>query len=99
MSCYFVAQITIRDRDEYQKYLDGHEEIFARYEGTVLAVDETPEVVEGKWPYSRTVLISFPSEDEAKRWYNSPEYRELVKHRHRASEANIVLVEGRKKKA
>jgi uncharacterized protein (DUF1330 family) len=97
MSCYFVAQITIVDRDEYQKYLDGYDEIFARYKGIVIAVDEAPEVLEGQWPCSRTVLIRFPNANEAKRWYNSPDYGELVKHRHRASDANIVLVEGRKK--
>lgn len=96
MSFYLVAQITIHDRDEYQKYLDGYNEIFSRYKGIVMAADETPEVLEGEWPYSRTVLIRFPNAEEAKRWYNSPEYRELVKHRHRSSDANIVLVEGRK---
>jgi uncharacterized protein (DUF1330 family) len=45
------------------------------------------------------LLISFPDEDEAKRWYNSPDYRELMKHRHNASDANVVLVTGRKKEA
>jgi uncharacterized protein (DUF1330 family) len=92
MSCYFIAQISVRDRDEYRKYLDGFDEIFARYKGIVVAVDERPTVLEGAWPFGRTVLIRFPDEEEARRWYDSPEYRELVKHRHRSSEANIVLV-------
>ena len=92
MSCYFIAQIRIHDRAEYQKYLDGFDEIFARYKGIVVAVDERPTVLEGEWPCDRTVLIRFPDEAEARRWYDSPEYRELVKHRHRASRANIALV-------
>lgn len=92
MSCYFVAQIAIRDRAEYQKYLDGFDEIFARYRGIVVAVDESPTVLEGEWPCDRTVLIRFSDENEARRWYDSPEYRELAKHRHRASRANIALV-------
>ncbi len=92
MSCYFLAQITIRDREGYQKYLDGFDEIFGRYKGIVVAVDEHPTVLEGSWPFSRTVLIRFPDEAEARRWYDSPEYRELVKHRHGSSEANIVLI-------
>ena len=95
MSCYFVAQISIHDRNEYQKYLDGHDEVFSKYKGRILAVDESPELVEGEWPYSRTVLISFPDAREAKRWYESAEYQELVKHRHQASDANIVLLGGR----
>jgi uncharacterized protein (DUF1330 family) len=96
MSCYFIATITIHDSDRYQKYLDGFDEIFEKYRGIVVAVDEDPTILEGDWPCSRTVLIRFPSEDEAKRWYESPEYQELATHRHRASDANIVLIERRK---
>jgi uncharacterized protein (DUF1330 family) len=95
MSCYFVAQINIHDRHEYQKYLDGHDEVFSKYKGRVMAVDENPELMEGEWQCSRTVLIGFPDEQEAKRWYQSTEYQELVKFRHRASDANIVLLRGR----
>ena len=96
MSCYFVAQINIHDRGEYQKYLDGYDEIFSKFKGIVVAVDEDPKVLEGSWPFARTVLIRFPNEEEARRWYESAEYRELVKHRHSSSEANIVLVTRRK---
>jgi len=93
MSCYFIAQIKIHDRAEYQKYLDGYDEIFSTYRGIVVAVDEEPLVLEGEWPFDRTVLIRFPDSAEARRWYESPEYMELVRHRHASSKANIVLVE------
>jgi len=96
VSCYLVAQININDRDGYQKYLDGYDEVFSKYKGIVVAVDEHPRVLEGEWPYTRTVLMRFPDEKEAERWYRSAEYQELVKHRHRSSEANIVLVTRRK---
>jgi len=92
MSCYLVAQINITDRAEYQKYLDGYDEIFTKYKAIVVAVDECPAVLEGEWPYERTVLIRFSDEEEATRWYESSEYQDLAKHRHRSSEANIVLL-------
>ena len=92
MSCYFIAQINITDRDEYQKYLDGYDEIFSKYKGIVVAVDERPSILEGEWPYERTVLIRFPDDEEARRWYESSEYQNLAKHRHRSSNANIVLL-------
>lgn len=92
MSCYLIAQIDIHDREEYQKYLDGYDEIFERYKGMVMAVDEDPVLLEGEWPCTRTVLIRFPDEAEARRWFESPEYRELVKHRHNAADSNIVIV-------
>jgi uncharacterized protein (DUF1330 family) len=92
MSCYFIAQINITDREEYQKYLDGYDGIFKKYKGIVVAVDEFPSILEGKWPYERTVLIRFPDEEEARRWYESSEYQNLAKHRYRSSKANIVLL-------
>jgi uncharacterized protein (DUF1330 family) len=65
MSCYFVAQIRIHDPQEYQRYLDGFDQIFADYRGKVVAVDDSPTVLEGNWPCTRAVVIRFPNEDEA----------------------------------
>jgi uncharacterized protein (DUF1330 family) len=75
---------------------DGFDEVFSKFRGIVVAVDENPTVLEGEWPSQRTVLIRFPKEDEAKRWYESPGYQKLARQRHRASESNIVLVKRRK---
>ena len=95
MSCYYIAQITIRDPEEYERYLDGTDEILAKYEATVLVVDDDPTVLEGSWPCTRTVVIRFHDESAAKQWYDSPEYQELARHRFRASSADAVLVRGR----
>lgn len=95
MSCYFVAQIRVHDQEEYQKYLDGFSEVFGQFKGRVVASDQRPEILEGDWPHTKTVLIRFPDRTEARRWYDSPGYRELMRHRHRAAEADIVLMEGR----
>jgi|TARA_B110000444_G_C18660127_1_gene510341 uncharacterized protein (DUF1330 family) len=94
MTSYVTAQINIQDREKYVLYEQGFMEIFARYEGKMLAVDEAPAVWEGQWSYTRTVLIEFPSAQAAKAWYNSPEYQQLATHRWAASNANIVLLEG-----
>ena len=94
MTSYVTAQINIQDREKYARYEQGFMEIFARYEGKMLAVDEAPSVWEGQWSYTRTALIEFPSAQAAKARYNSPEYQQLATHRWAASNANIVLVEG-----
>jgi uncharacterized protein (DUF1330 family) len=95
MSCYFLAHINIHDPETYQKYLDGYNAVFSQFDGEVIAVDEAPLLLEGRWEYSRTVLIRFPSEADALAWYNSDGYREILQHRRQASEADIVLVHGR----
>ena len=57
MSYYFVAQIRINDDIEYQKYIDQAGVVFKKYNGEYLSVDNKPQVLEGDWTYSRTVLI------------------------------------------
>jgi uncharacterized protein (DUF1330 family) len=93
VSVYIVASIAIRDRGGYARYQEGFAEIFARYKGELLAVSDEPEIVEGEWPYTRAVLIRFPDADEARRWYESPDYQALAQHRWRASTASIIALE------
>jgi uncharacterized protein (DUF1330 family) len=93
MSVLILAQINIHDRARYQQYQDGFKAVFAKFNGQLLAVDEQPSVIEGEWPSTRTVVIRFPCAEEAKRWYQSPEYQAIATHRYAASKANVVVVE------
>jgi uncharacterized protein (DUF1330 family) len=95
VSCYFVARITIHDPAGYGAYLDGFDQVFAQHDGEVVAVDESPRPLEGEWSADRLVLIRFPDEAAARRWYDSPEYQKLIRVRQRAAEAEIVLATGR----
>lgn len=79
----------------YEKYRSAFMDILNPYGGKLLSVEEAPQVIEGEWGYSRTVLMEFPCEDQAHAGYNSLEYQAIVRHRHAASTANLVLVRGR----
>lgn len=94
MTVYGIALIDIADRSEYSKYEQGFAQIFAKYQGEVLAVDEAPRVKEGDWNFTRTVLIRFPSETEFNRWYESDEYQALAGIRFRASSAKLAVISG-----
>ena len=95
MSAYFVAKITIHDDREYRRYLDSCDEVFARYSGRYLAVDPEPDVLEGAWDCTRTVLIEFPDEAELRRWYESEDYRRILRHRLAGADCDAVLLHGR----
>jgi len=94
MSCYFIANILIRDEEEYLLYLTEAGNIFERYNGQYLAVDDQPEVLEGTWNYTRTVLIRFGSKDDFHQWYNSEAYRKILKHRLKGGVCDTILVNG-----
>jgi uncharacterized protein (DUF1330 family) len=61
---------------------------------TVLSVDTKPEVLEGQWHGSQTVVMEFESVDAAKEWYYSDAYQEAAKLRQGAAECNGVIVSG-----
>jgi len=94
MAHYVIAQIEIIDRAEYAKYEAGFMDIFLTYKGKILSVEENEYLLEGQWPFTRTVLIEFPSQEDALDWYKSEEYQTLAKHRLSASTANIIIVSG-----
>jgi uncharacterized protein (DUF1330 family) len=94
MSYYFVAQIKIHNQDEYNKYLDKFDDIFSKYKGEYLAIDESPALLEGDWNYTKSVLIKFNSKEEFEEWYYSEDYQKILKHRLNAAECDTILLEG-----
>ena len=95
MNFYFFANIRINDPQEYQNYLDHVDEIFSKYKGEYLAVDNNPLILEGHWNYSRAILIRFKSEHDFKLWYESEEYQHILKYRLRAADCDTILIKGK----
>lgn len=94
MAAYIVAQITITDRQVYGKYEAGFMDVFTRYDGRLLSVEENAHVLEGDWSCTRTVLAEFPSKEIALAWYNCAEYQALAPYRHKGSTSKIAVLEG-----
>jgi uncharacterized protein (DUF1330 family) len=94
MSVYLIGQINVHDRSEYKNYVKGFLAMFGGYKGEVIVADEAVQVMEGEWPWARTVIIRFDDEAEAMRWYNSPEYKAAAKFRFNSATTNLVLTKG-----
>lgn len=94
MTHYFAAQIRIHDQEEYDKYLEKFDEIFSKYNGEYLAIDESPELLEGNWEYTKSVLIRFNSRQDFENWYYSNEYQKILRHRLKASKCDTILIKG-----
>lgn len=92
MSNYFIANIKIHDEKEYQKYLENAAGVFEKFNGKYLTVDDKPEILEGKWDYSRLVLIEFPDKDSLKKWYYSSEYQDILKFRLSGANCDTIIV-------
>jgi len=86
--------MTIHDRAEYDKYEEQFFDIFAKFDGKMLSVDEEPQVVAGEWTATRSVLIEFPDKPKLFAWLASPEYQAIGKHRDAGSTAEAIIVNG-----
>jgi uncharacterized protein (DUF1330 family) len=94
MPAYLIGQVTVHDSAEYDKYVAGFMEAFAPFGGRVLVATTDAEVLEGEWPRARTVVLEFPSMEQATRWYKSPKYQAIAQHRFKSATSNLVLVGG-----
>jgi len=92
MTVYIISRLTIHDRQEYEKYEDQFEDVFSKYDGNLLSVDENPLVLAGEWQATRSVLLEFPSKEAAFTWMKSDEYQHISKHRNAASTMSSILV-------
>ena len=52
------------------------------------------EVLEGSWDPKRLVVLEFESMEQAKAWYDSPEYADLKKLRQSASIGKLIFASG-----
>ena len=96
---YWVAHVASDDPDNfksdaYQAYVSGAAPMFAKHKAKFLARGGEFVLMEGDDLGPRHVVIEFPSLEEAKACYNSPEYQEARKNRTPISNATIMLLEG-----
>ena len=94
MSVYIIARFNIHNRSEYDKYSAGFAQVFSKFDGTMLSVDEDPLVLAGDWEDTRSVIIQFPSKESALAWMTSDDYQAIARHRNAGSTVNSILVKG-----
>ena len=94
MSGYIIARFKIHDRSEYDKYSAGFSEVFKKFDGKMLSVDEDPTLLVGDWDDTWSVIIEFPSKKSVLAWMTSDDYQQLAKHRDAGNTANSILVKG-----
>lgn len=94
MSAYVIVDVHVEDPEEYKSYVPRSTALVEAYGGRFLARGGHAETLEGDWQPGRIVLIEFSDLAAARAWYDSPEYQEVVRIRHRASTSRGVIVEG-----
>ena len=94
MTVYAIAQLRFTDRAAYDRYQMRFMDVFGQYRGTLLAADERPQVIEGRWDREKVVLMSFPDEAEFRSWSESTQYQDISKNREAGADSVVLLVKG-----
>ena len=83
----------LKNPENIKKYAEKASPAIKKHNGIILARGWKIETIEGS-PSPRTVLIEFPSMDEALKCYNSDEYQEAMKIGNGEFNRHIQIVEG-----
>ncbi len=94
MSAYLIAHLTVTNPDAFEAYRAAVPEVIAHFGGRYLVRGGAVETLEGDWRVPRLVVIAFDSMAQAKRFYDSPDYQEILPLRLAATKGDVVLVEG-----
>jgi uncharacterized protein (DUF1330 family) len=90
---YVIARVTVTNPEAYAEYAKGATEAIKKYGGKPLVRGGAHEALEGE-ARPRNVVIEFDSVEQARTYYNSPEYQAAKAKRDGACIAEFVLVEG-----
>jgi uncharacterized protein (DUF1330 family) len=94
MPAYVIADVTVTDLPAMEEYRKQVPATLAKYGGRFLVRGGAHQTVEGDWKPTRLVVIEFPSLADARRWYDSEEYRAPKALRMRAGRTSVVIVDG-----
>jgi uncharacterized protein (DUF1330 family) len=94
MPAYLVVRVDITDPERYREYMRHTPRIIAEHGGRFIARGAEPVTLEGPPSNQRVVVIEFPSMEQAKAFYASPDYTRARSIRAGAGAAHMVAVEG-----
>ena len=89
----FIREGAIRDQAEIDIYKRMNRSYPRDPKMTPLSVYAAIEALEGDAP-DGMVLLQFPTIEDARAWYNSPEYQAAIPHRMKGAEYRALLFQG-----
>jgi uncharacterized protein (DUF1330 family) len=94
MAAYLIANVDVKDAATFEEYRKQVPATIAKYGGRYLVRGGRVERVEGTWNPTRLVVLEFPSLEQARRWYDSEDYRGPKALRMKSTVTDTVFVEG-----
>jgi uncharacterized protein (DUF1330 family) len=94
MPAYIVVEVEVEDPIRYEDYKKMVPPTLTAYGGRFLVRGGKVENLEGDWSPKRLVMVEFPSVQQAKAWWDSPEYAGAKALRQATAKTQMIVVEG-----
>ena len=94
MSGYLIAQLNMTDKENFKLYAETVPESVKKFGGKYLVRAGEFKSMQGKWDFTRNVIIEFPTYEKALEWYNSEEYKPIKQIRLDNSEGTNIIIKG-----
>lgn len=93
MAAYVIVDIDVTEPVEYEEYKKLAAPTVSAYGGRYVVRGGKVEALEGDWQTNRFVVLEFENGEQARKWWDSPEYRVAKEVRHRTARTKMILVE------
>lgn len=94
MSVFIIGQMQIHNRDWMDEYFDKVPLLVERHKGKFVVRGGNPAKLEGEIPIpDAAFIIEFPNREDAQAFWNSDEFKPLIKLRQSGSTLNAILVD------
>ena len=91
---YVVVEMKISDPEQYKQYMAAAPATIAAAGGEYLVRGGKSETLEGGWSPVRVAILKFPSYDQAKAWWSSPEYAAAKAIRQACAATEMIVADG-----
>ena len=93
-SAYLIADVRVTNPAQYEQYKKFSTLAMQAHGAEVCVRGGAMQVLEGDWQPERVIILKFGSVDEARRFYDSVEYRRAREAREGAAIMRMIVVEG-----
>lgn len=95
MAVYFVLDIEkVSDLQKIGEYSQRGGSTREKYGVKTVVLGGASETIEGNWQPQGVAIFEFEDEAHFKRWYNSPEYQEILPLRLQSTTSRAILIQG-----
>lgn len=94
MPAYVIANVNVHDAAAFEEYRRQVPATIAKHGGRYLVRGGRVDRLEGTWNPARLVVLEFPSMEQARRWYDSEDYREPKALRLKSAMTDVLFAEG-----